>query len=77
MAGITLAIAEAKLTLWLDAEAALATSQSYEIEESNGRRRLVRADLAEVRNQITYWQRYVTRLSAVSTGRARTRRIVN
>lgn len=77
MAGITLAQAEAKLTLWLAAEESLAVSQSYEIEVEGNRRSLTRADLAEVGKRITYWQGWVTRLSGAAAGTSRTRTIVN
>ncbi len=77
MAGITLAIAEAKLTMWLAAEEALATSQSYEIEVEGNRRQLTRADLAQVAKRIDYWNTWVTRLSGQASGRSRSRTIVN
>lgn len=48
---ITFAIAEAKLTEWLDAETAVSGGQEYEI----GSRRLKRADLEFIRESITYW----------------------
>lgn len=63
MAGITQAIAEAKLAMWLDAEAGLAQAQSYEITESGSSRRLTRANLTEVKNMINYWEQRVMRLS--------------
>lgn len=66
MAGITLAQAEAKLTLWLEAEEAVATrGQRYEI----GDRMLERADLDDIRKSITYWQGHVDRLTSAATGR--------
>lgn len=75
MAGITLADAEAQLAAWLAASTAIAGGQEYEIDTgSGGRRRLRRADLAQVQSQITYWDGQVKRLSA--SGRARTRYIV-
>lgn len=74
MAGITLAQAEAKLALWMDAEANLAASQSYEIETGNGRRKLTRADLAEVRTTIEYWNRWCIRLDR--TGGIRVREVI-
>lgn len=77
MAGITLAVAEAKLELWLVAETALASSQSYEIDTGTGRRQLTRVDLSEVRKTIDYWQGKVNALTAVTNGRRRTRLIVN
>lgn len=68
MPSITLAQAEAKLAVWMDAEETLATSQSYEI----GDRKLTRADLAEVGKRIEYWNNKVKVLSAVASGRNRT-----
>ena len=59
MAGITLAQAESKLTTWLDAEDAVANSQSYGI----GSRTLTRANLKEIRETIEYWEKKVQRLS--------------
>lgn len=74
MAGITLAQAEAKLSAWLDAEAALATSQSYSISTADGAsRQLTRADLADVREAIIYWDGKVKELTASARGRSRTR----
>lgn len=67
MAGITLAQAEAKLTTWMDAEDKIAQGQEYQI----GSRRLKRADLAEVREQITYWNSWVNKLSNGGGARVR------
>ena len=69
MSGYTLQFAQERLKLWLDAEAACATGQSYRI----GGRQLQRADLAEIRAQINYWQNEVDRLSA---GRSRGSRCI-
>lgn len=77
MAGITLAQAEAKLTVWMAAEEALATSQSYEIEVEGNRRQLTRADLGEIGKRVTYWHNMVVRLSAAAAGTSRSRTIVN
>jgi len=73
MAGITLEQAEAKLTLWLAAEEKLATSQSYTIGEGDSRRTLTRADLAEVRRAVEYWDQKVKELTRDARGRGRTR----
>lgn len=70
MAGITIQHAEAQLTLWLAASAAVAGSQSYEIDTGNGRRKLTRADAAEIRNQIDFWDAKVKQLTP--GGRRRT-----
>jgi hypothetical protein len=42
MAGTTLEQAQAQLEVWLAASATVAVSQSYEVETSNGRRKLMR-----------------------------------
>lgn len=59
MAGITLAQAEAKLSTWMDAEDKVASGQSYSIAG----RSLTRADLADIRATIDYWDKKVQRLS--------------
>ena len=59
MAGITLAQAEAKLTLWLAADDAVATGQSYTI----GDRSLTRADAATIDDKITFWDNKVQSLT--------------
>jgi len=77
VAGITLAQAQAQLEIWLAANQAVATSQSYEIETGNGRRKLERADAAEIRQQIEFWDARVKALTpAASGGRRRTRYVV-
>lgn len=72
MAGITLAQAEAQLTLYLAAESAVLTNQSYEIAG----RKLTRAALGEIRTGITTWDARVKQLSLRATGRGRSRTIV-
>lgn len=58
MATINLTIAKTHLNAWLEAELACTTNQSYTI----GSRTLTRADLAEIRETIKYWQGMVTKL---------------
>jgi hypothetical protein len=70
-------MAEAKLTLWLAAEEALAVSQSYEITVEGNTRRLTRANLKEIAQRIDYWQAKVTALTNASLGTSRTRYMVN
>lgn len=65
MAGITLAQAEAQLALYLAAEQAVLTGQSYEIAG----RRLTRANLADIHAGIKLWS---DRASAVGSSRSRT-----
>lgn len=59
MAGITLAQAQARLTDWLAADAAVAKNQSYSVAG----RALTRANAREIRENISYWDEQVKRLS--------------
>lgn len=59
MAGITLETAQTHLDAWLQAELATSTGQSYQI----GSRQLTRANLAEIRQQVIFWERKVKALS--------------
>lgn len=59
MAGITRAQAQQHLDTWLAADIAVASGQSYMI----GSRRLDRAHALEIRNNVSYWQSMVLRLS--------------
>ena len=72
--GITAEIAEKHLNEWLEAELKVCTGQSYTI----GSRVLTRANLTEIRNAITYWQGWLSKLenTAKSGGRNRIKRIV-
>lgn len=67
--GITAERARQHLEAWLDAELKVSQGQSYSI---NGRS-VTRANLTEIRKQITYWRKEVNKLSGKSI---RTRRIV-
>ncbi len=69
MAGITLANAEAQLALWLAADAAVATGQSYTI----GSRSLTRANAREITAKIEYWDGKVNALSRGGSGGMRVR----
>ncbi|WP_150428861.1 hypothetical protein [Dechloromonas sp. CZR5] len=69
MAGITLAQAEAKLTLYLDALDKIVLKQKVEIDGQA----LTRANLADVQNAVTYWDAKVKELSAKASGRGRMR----
>ena len=70
MAGITKAIAEARLTTWLEADAAVARNQAYAMPDG---RSVTRANAAEIRKNIEFWQSQCTRLAAGGTGGARVR----
>lgn len=56
--------AEASLQLWLDADTATSAGKAYTI----GNRALTRADGAEIKDKITYWQRVVNTLDANAKG---------
>ena len=58
-AGITLTQAEAQLASWLAADTACASGQAYSIAG----RALTRANAAEIRTNITYWDNMVKRLT--------------
>lgn len=72
MAAWTLAEAKDRLKMWLDAEAAVATGQSYQI----GTRRLDRANLYQIREQIKMWKKEVEQLEAKAAGGRRIIRVV-
>jgi hypothetical protein len=76
MAGITLVQAEAQLAAWLAADAALAGSQSYTITVNGSSRQLTRANAAEVRKNIEFWDGRVKSLASADAGRHRTRYVV-
>jgi len=59
MAGITLAEAETKLALWMEADNKVASGQSYSI----GGRSLSRADAKMIQENIKFWDRKVKELS--------------
>lgn len=67
MAAITLEQAKNMLTLWMDAEASVASGQSYSIDVGGTRRSLNRADAGEITNKINYWSKMVERLESGST----------
>ena len=64
MAWITIDEARANLQMWLEAEKAVATGQSYQI----GTRRLTRASLSDITERIRYWR---TELERLENGRCR------
>ena len=76
MAGITLVAAEAQLALYLAAEAAVLTGQAYEIETGGGRRKLTRANLAEIQQGVKLWDSRVKEISARTGSRGRSRSVV-
>lgn len=71
MAGITLAQAEAKLTMFLTAEDTVSSGKSYSI----GDRSMTRHDLSEIRQSIAFWDRKVKELTESAAGRGRARTV--
>jgi len=62
MAGITLAQAEAQLTLWLAASEKVASGQSYTV----GGRTLTRADAGRIQSMLDYWDQKCQQLGGES-----------
>lgn len=56
----TLEEAQNQLAIWIEAESAVATGQSYRI----GTRQLTRASLREIAERIKYWRAEVERLKS-------------
>lgn len=67
MAGITLAVAEAKLAEYLAAETAVLLGQSYSIAG----RQLTRADLKAIQEGITLWDQRVSEKAVLAGGGTR------
>lgn len=67
--GISLEIAKKHLDAWLTAELEVTTHQSYTI----GSRSLTKANLAEIRKQIEYWNDQVARLENIKKRGGRNR----
>lgn len=74
LGAITLKQAKAHLDLWLEAEMAVATGQSYTI----GTRSLTRANLFQIREEIKMWEQKVEGLEAIELrkGKRRVMRVV-
>lgn len=64
---------QSRLEAYLAAEIAVLGNQEYEIDTGNGRRRLKRADLAEIRKGIADCEQAIAR---VSRTRSRVRYVV-
>lgn len=72
MASWTLEKARQMLDMWVEAEMAVATSQSYTI----GSRSLTRANLAEIRKAIEYWRNEVAALESKNSNGRRVVRVI-
>jgi len=62
--------ARANLAIWMEAERAVATGQSYKI----GTRALTRASLKEIAQRIAFWRNEIARLEACRPHGMRVRR---
>lgn len=71
MPWITIDEARANLKMWLDAERAVASGQSYRI----GTRQLNRASLSDIAARIKYWRNEIDKLETGRKG-ARVMRVV-
>lgn len=69
MAGIDITTARTHLAAWLEAELAVTTNQSYTI----GSRSLTRANLAEIREQIKFWENKIAQLENLEKRKGRNR----
>lgn len=72
MSSWTLEEAKTQLSMWLEAEAAVATGQAYKI----GSRQVTRANLADIVQRIKFWRGEVTRLESGRGAGARVMRVV-
>jgi hypothetical protein len=68
MSGLLRDEAERQLALWLKASEAVSQSQAYTIAGENSSRSLTRADAAEIRAQITFWDKQLKRLARRGIG---------
>lgn len=64
MAWITIDEARENLEMWLEAEKAVATGQSYKI----GTRSLTRANLSDIAARIKYWRNELEQLESGTRG---------
>lgn len=62
-------LCQERLQIWLDAEAAIAAGQRYQI----GTRMLTRADLKQVREEMEYWASRLAEAEAEEKNRGRNR----
>jgi hypothetical protein len=69
--GITLEVAIAQRDAWLNATLALATAQSYTINAGGSTRQLTRANIAEARGMLAFWEQKVKALTPGANRRVR------
>lgn len=73
MAGITLEQAQEQLSVWLEANKAVSSGQSYTINSANGGRTLTRANATEILNQIKFWESKINEIINSQKRKARNR----
>lgn len=66
MAAITLEMAKAKLTAYLNAEDAVLQGRSYEMAGPGGSRKWTLEDINKIREGIAYWESRVNALDTTS-----------
>lgn len=69
MAIISKEVAQRHLEMWMEAEAAVSTGQSYQIEQM----RLNRASLKQIRETIIFWENKVAEAEREERNRGRNR----
>ena len=69
MAIISKEVAQRHLEMWLEAEAAVSTGQSYQIEQMQ----LTRANLKQIRETIIFWENKVAEAEREERNRGRNR----
>lgn len=69
MAIISKEVAQRHLEMWLEAEAAVSTGQSYQIEQMQ----LTRASLKQIRETIIFWENKVAEAEREELSRGRNR----
>ncbi len=69
MAVISKETAQRHLEMWLEAEAAVSTGQSYQIEQMQ----LTRASLKQIRESIIFWENKVAEAEREERNRGRNR----
>lgn len=69
MAIISKEVAQRHLEMWLEAEAAVSTGQSYQIEQMQ----LNRANLKQIRETIIFWENKVAEAEREERNRGRNR----
>ncbi len=69
MAIISKEVAQRHLEMWLEAEAAVSTGQSYQIEQMQ----LTRASLKQIRETIIFWENKVAEAEREERSRGRNR----